>query len=140
MSRDVKIDAHLGVSTEGYAGRIELLPGPTGRRQRSDAEKARIAAESLTPGAIVADIARRHGATRWQIYDWRRRFRNGRFAATEEIVASPAFVPLTVDDGSRTAPSAEIIEVLIGDILIRVARDVGEEHLARTFRAARAAT
>lgn len=140
MSRDIKIDAHLGVSREGYAGRIEVLPGPTGRRQRSDAEKARIAAESLAPGAAVADIARRHGATRWQIYDWRRRFRSGHLAAMEEIVASPAFVPLSVDDGPRTAPSADIIEVAIGDILIRVGRDVGEEHLARIFRAARAAT
>jgi transposase len=117
-----------------------VLPGPTGRRQRSDAEKARIAAESLAPGAIVADIARRHGATRWQIYDWRRRFRSSRLAAAEEIVASPAFVPLTVADGPRTAPGAGIIEVAIGDILIRVGRDVGEEHLARTLRAARAAT
>ena len=140
MSRDVKMDAHLGVSREGYAGRIEVLGGPTGRRQRSDAEKARIAAESLAPDAVVADIARRHGATRWQIYDWRRRFRSGRLAALEEITASPAFVPLTLDEGARTAPSADLVEVAIGDILIRVGRDVGEEHLARIFRAARAAT
>jgi transposase len=139
MSRDVKMDAHLGVSRGGYAGRIEVLGGPTGRRQRSDAEKARIAAESLAPDAVVADIARRHGATRWQIYDWRRRFRSGRLAA-EEIAVLPAFVPLTVDDGPRTAPSADIVEVAIGDILIRVGRDVSEEHLARIFRAARAAT
>jgi hypothetical protein len=54
MSRDVKLDAHLGVSTGSYAGRIEVLGGPTGRRQRSDAEKARIAAESLAPDAVVA--------------------------------------------------------------------------------------
>ena len=140
MSRDVKIDAHLGVSREGYAGRIEMLGGPTGRRRRSEAEKARIAAESLAPDAIVADIARRYDATRWQIYDWRRRFRSGRLAASEEFIASPAFVPLTIDDGPRTTPSADIVEVAIGDILIRVGRDVGEEHLARIFRAARAAT
>ena len=140
MSRDVKMDAHLGVPTGNYAGRIEVLGGPTGRRQRSDAEKARIAAESLAPAAVVADIARRHGATRWQIYDWRRRFRSGRLAAAEEIAVLPAFVPLTVDEGPRTAPSADIVEVAIGDILIRVGRDVGEEHLARIFRAARAAT
>jgi len=123
MSRDVKMDAQLGVSRGGYAGRIEVLGGPTGRRQRSDAEKARIAAESLAPDAVVADIARRHGATRWQIYDWRRRFRISPLAAPEEITASPAFVPLTVDDGPRTASSADIVEVTIGDILIRVGRD-----------------
>ena len=133
------MDAHLGVPTGNYAGRIEVLGGPTGRRQRSDAEKARIAAESLAPDAVVADIARRHGATRWQIYDWRRRFRSGRLAAAEEVAVLPAFVPLTVDEGPRTT-SADIVEVAIGDILIRVGRDVGEEHLARIFRAARAAT
>ena len=139
MSRDVKMDAHLGVSRGGYAGRIEALNGPTGRRHRSDAEKARIAAESLAPDAVVSDIARRHGATRWQIYDWRRRFRSDRLAA-EEIAQLPAFVPLTIDDGSRTAPAADIVEVTIGDISIRVGQDVSEEHLARIFRAARAAT
>ena len=70
MTRDVKMDAQMGVSKEGYAGRIEVVAGPTGRRRRSEAEKARIAAESLTPNAIVADIARRYGATRWQIYEF----------------------------------------------------------------------
>jgi len=141
MSRDVKMDAHLGVSRQGYAGRIEVLPGPTGRRQRSDAEKARIAEESLAPDAVVADIARRYGATRWQIYDWRRRFRSRcRFPATEDIGASPAFVPLTVAGEPEAAQSLDMIEVSIGDILIRVGRDVDEEHLARIFRAARAAT
>lgn len=29
MSRDVKMDAQLGVSKEGYAGRMEVLSGPT---------------------------------------------------------------------------------------------------------------
>jgi transposase len=140
MTRDAKMDAQLGVSKEGYAGRIEVLAGPTGRRRRSDAEKARIAAESLAPDAVVADIARRYGASRWQIYDWRRRFWRGRLETPEEVVASPAFVPLTVDDEPRTASSADIVEVVIGDLLIRVGREVGEEHLARIFRAARAAT
>jgi transposase len=74
------MDAQMGVSKEGYAGRIEVLAGPTGRRRRSDAEKARIAAESLTPDAVVADIARRYGATRWQIYDWRGRSSRSRFS------------------------------------------------------------
>ncbi|MDH2348744.1 IS66 family insertion sequence element accessory protein TnpB, partial [Bradyrhizobium sp. SSUT77] len=27
-------------------------------------------AESLLPGAQVSEVARKHGATRWQIYDW----------------------------------------------------------------------
>ena len=59
------LDGFLDGSTDGYAGRIEVLEGRSGRRMRSEAERARIAAESLAPGAKVADIARRHGATRW---------------------------------------------------------------------------
>jgi transposase len=140
MTRDVKMDGALSVSNDGYAGRLDIISGSAGRRRRSEAEKARIAAESPAPGAIVADVARRHGATRWQIYDWRRRFRSGRLTTTEGVVASPAFVPLTADDGARTEPTVDIIEVAIGDVLIRVGRDASETHLARIFRAVRAAS
>jgi hypothetical protein len=58
------MDAQLDVSRESYAGRIAVLAGPTGHRHRSDAEKALIAAKSLAPDAVVADIARRYRATR----------------------------------------------------------------------------
>ena len=46
-----------------------VIEGPSGRRLRTKAERARIAAESLVPGASVTDVAQRHGTTRWQIYD-----------------------------------------------------------------------
>jgi hypothetical protein len=52
---------YLDGSTDGYAGTIEVLEGRSGRRLRSEAERARMGAESLVPGAKVADIARRHG-------------------------------------------------------------------------------
>jgi len=42
MRRDAKMDVQIGVSKEGYAGRLDVIAGPTGRQQRSDAEKARI--------------------------------------------------------------------------------------------------
>ena len=54
-------------SSEGDAGRIEVIEGLTGRRYRGEAERARIAAGSLVRGAKVADVARRHGAARWQV-------------------------------------------------------------------------
>ncbi|SMF52405.1 Transposase, partial [Tistlia consotensis] len=77
MERDGKMGGPLGVSKEGYAGRLEVLSGPTGRRQRTEADKARIVAESLLPDARVAEVARKHGVTRWQIYDWRKKLRKG---------------------------------------------------------------
>lgn len=71
---DSKKGVHLDVSPVGPVSRLEVLEGPSGRRVRSEAERARIVAESLQSGAQVSEVARKHGATRWQIYDWRRPF------------------------------------------------------------------
>jgi transposase len=141
MGRDVKMDVQLDVSKEGYAGRLDVIAGPTGRRHRTEAERARIAAESLEPGAVVSELAQRYGVTRWQIYDWRQRVRTGRMRLPNESVSSPAFVPVTVEDESQSSRTAnEVIEITIGDIVIRAGRDVDEMHLSRIFRAIRAAT
>lgn len=70
-----KKDVHLDGSPIGTVSWLEVIEGPRGRRVRSEAERARIVAESLLLGAHVSEVARKHGATRWQIYYWRRRFR-----------------------------------------------------------------
>jgi hypothetical protein len=44
------MDAQLDVSSTGRVSRLEVLEGPTSRRQRSEAKQARIAAESFRPG------------------------------------------------------------------------------------------
>jgi transposase len=58
MGRDGKMGVHLAVPANGFAGRLEVIAGPRGRRKRTLAEKARIVAESLMPGIRVADVAR----------------------------------------------------------------------------------
>nr|WP_247285978.1 MULTISPECIES: transposase [unclassified Bradyrhizobium] len=65
-----KKDVHLAGSSLGPVSRLEVLEGPSGRRLRSEAERARIVAESR-PGAQVSEVARKHGATRWQLYGFR---------------------------------------------------------------------
>ena len=75
MERDGKMDVHLDGSRGVGVSRLEVIEGPSGRRRRTKAERARIAAESMMPGVKVADVARKHGTTRWQIYDWRKRIR-----------------------------------------------------------------
>ncbi len=62
--------------------RVEVLSvSDTGRRRRwTMSEKARIVEESLEPGAVAAEVARRHEISRSQIYDWRYRYRQGDFA------------------------------------------------------------
>ncbi|WP_244571508.1 IS66-like element accessory protein TnpA [Mesorhizobium carmichaelinearum] len=132
------MDVHLDVSTAGYAGRLEVLEGPTGRRVRSEADRARIAAESLMPGVQVAAVARKHGASRWQVYDWRRRLRRGQLALPESM--APMFAPLMVEETSapqRTTQSTPAkVEIVIDDMVIRTAVDL--EHLAQVIRAVRA--
>ena len=102
MGRDGKMGGHLDVPANGFAGRLEVIEGPTGRRQRTHAEKARIVAESLMPGVRVADVARKYGATRWQVYDWRKRLRRqARLALPESAGAAPAFAAVVVEDAPR---------------------------------------
>lgn len=81
----------MGVHLDGFSGgeasRLEVIEGPTGRRRRTKAERARIASESLVLGASVTDAARRHGMTRWQVYDWRRKLRT-------RLMNQCAFIPV----------------------------------------------
>lgn len=141
MEADGKMDVHLDVSTAGYIGRLEVLEGPTGRRVRSASEKARIAAESLMPGAQVSAIARKHGATRWQVYDWRRRLRQGELALPES--SELLFAPLLVEEAPAPQVTPKLpkstlakVEIVIGGMVIRTAVEV--EQLAQVIRAVRA--
>jgi len=56
----------------------EILVGPERRRRWSDSEKIAIVVEAADPGVTVAEVARRHGITRQQIYQWRTDMRQGR--------------------------------------------------------------
>lgn len=139
MGRDGKMGVHLDVPANGFAGRLEVIEGPTGRRKRTQAEKARIVAESLMPGVRVAEVARKYGATRWQVYDWRKRLRRQeRLALPESADAPPAFAAVVVEDTPRRS-AASCIEIVVGDVIIRVEPGVDEEHLSRIIRIARAA-
>ena len=101
---------HLDGFSDGGVSRLEVMEGPTGRQRRTKAERARIAAESLVPAASVTDVAQRHGTTRWQIYDWRRKLRTGQLVVPESVAAQPVFAELVVAGVSAGAEmSAEAV-------------------------------
>ena len=128
MGVDGKMDVQLDVSKASRVSRLEVIEGPTGRRNRSAAEKAKIAAESLVPGAEVAAVARKHGVTRWQVYDWRRRLQRGDLSLPDSLAAM--FAPLVVDEVPKTRaslqPALAKLEIMVGDVVIRTEVDVDD--------------
>ena len=140
MERDGKMGVHLDGSRSVGVSRLEVIEGPSGRRRRTKAERARIAAESMMPGVAVADVARKHGTTRWQIYDWRKQMRKGSLVLPESVAALPMFAELVVAEPEQ-APSAagSDIEIGVADVVIRAGAGADEGRLTRAIRAARAA-
>ena len=138
MGVDGKMDVQLDVSQTSRVSRLEVLEGPTGRRIRSAAEKAKIAAESLAPGAEVAAVARKHGVTRWQVYDWRRRLQRGRLLLPDSVATM--FAPMVVDEMPQTRaalqPALAKLQIMVGDVVIRT--EVEVDHLAGLVLAMRA--
>ena len=68
---------------------VEVLGGVERRRRWSRDDKMRIIEETLAPGAVVTEIARRHGIATSLVFTWRRRARLATVAS-----AGPRLVPV----------------------------------------------
>jgi transposase len=74
----------------------------------------------------VADLARRHRATRWQIYGWRKKLRNGQLVVPESLATLPMFAELVVVAAAEMPAETEVnagVEIVVGNIAIRVGAD-----------------
>lgn len=56
------------------------ITGVVRRRGWNDEAKGRIVAEAIAPGAVIADVARRHDLAPQHLSNWIRAARDGRFA------------------------------------------------------------
>jgi transposase len=129
--------------------RVEVIRG-TGRRRRfSDDDKARIIGETLAPGAVVSEIARRHGLSPQQLFGWRRQARQT--ASTSAGKEAPLFVPAVVDaplpmpplrnrapKRARADSISGFIEVTIDGVTIRIGRGADARTIAAVIRALKA--
>ena len=68
------------------------------RRIWSLAEKRSILAEMAVPGAIVMEVARRHGIAQSLLYRWRSD------AVAAAVKAPPAFLPVTIEVPAVATP------------------------------------
>jgi transposase len=130
--------------------RLEVITGALGRRRWSPEAKARIVAESLAPGVVVSAVARRHDLRPQQLFAWRHRARRGRLALPAEALS---FVPVVASAeapsptasthgapaGTSAAP-AGMIEVALGDAVVRVPPGADARLLTKALRAVRALT
>jgi transposase len=154
LRADIMDDVKAGAK-DGFR-RVEVLTGPTRRRRWSDAEKARIVAEALAPGASVSAVARRWQVCSQQVFTWRREARAGHLVLPSSAVRSapePSFVPIMVEAqpvpaGEETtgpAPerpskpaSAPAIEIRVAGAVVRVVVGTDATLLAEVLRAVRA--
>jgi transposase len=129
--------------------RLEVITGTERRRQFSEDFKSGIVEETLVPGAVVSDVARRHGLTPQQVFTWRRQARQP--AASE--AEAPKFVPAVVGPTFPARPSrgrrkrtghgarrSGSIEVEIEGVSVWIGRGAEAKTVAAVLRALKANT
>ncbi len=114
---------------EAVPERLEGAPRQF-RRRWSDEFKERAVAEAMEPGASVSAIAHRIGIHPSQLFGWRHDARAGQ----RSFSADPAVQVEAGPVGARA-----VIELVIGDIVVRAGADIDEAHLRRVIRAVRSA-
>ncbi|WFU45364.1 transposase [Bradyrhizobium sp. CB82] len=88
--------------------------------------------EALQPGANVSAIARRAGMASSQLFGWRRKAIRSGAVRTCEPAEQLGFVEV----GTVTT---SLVEISLGDAVIRVRGDVDAAHLVKVIRAVRQA-
>ena len=88
----------------GFAGRMEVLAEPTGRRAWPLETKLRIVVESCAAGVSVGEVARRNGLLANQVTRWRRQYRQGELVPR----GSPPLPPMMPASAGRAASCPQV--------------------------------
>lgn len=122
--------------------RVELIVGSGRRRVWTLEQKGRIVAETLMPGAVISEIARRHGLRPQQVFGWRHEAKKGLLALPGD--GPLPFVPIVVADASSAAAkpavectTVEVVEIEILGARVRARPGMDPGHLIAVLRAIR---
>jgi transposase len=116
-------------------GRVEVITGPERRRRWTEDQKRAIVAESLAPGAVVNEVARRAEICPGQIYCWRRELQAA-VSGFARVLIAPSMVS-RAGDGSACC-SEPAIEVQFGGVAcLRIPPSTPPELAAAVMRALR---
>lgn len=120
--------------------RVEVITGAGRRRSWPLDVKARIVMESLEDGAVISEVARRHGVRPQQLFAWRKQVRDHVPAAGfAPVVVEPAPALPSPPLHANGATAAEI-EIAIGMVVIRVRGPTDVKILTAVLRAVKAAS
>ena len=115
------------------------------RRRWSKDEKARIVEETLAPGAVVSEVARRHGVAQSLLFTWRRLARTAEPAPRDGSILLPVEIDAMAPSGSEATrpsrmatngrrPKPGTIEIeLVSGGRVRVDNDVDADALRRVL-------
>jgi len=113
------------------AERLSVSPGRS-YRTWSREEKERIVGETFAAGANVSAIARSHGLDPSQLFAWRRK------ALASGLVAPMSGARAQAVKFARfEALPGEMVEIIVGDVVVRIGGEVEAERLAAVIRAVR---
>ena len=116
------------------------------RRRWSRDEKARIVEETLAPGAVVSEVARRQGVAQSLLFTWRRLARTADAAGRDGSILLPVEIdamspPPLSESASASRPATNgrrakpgLIEIELGSgSRVRVDNDVDADALRRVL-------
>lgn len=139
---------HKVESKPAQLQRIEVITGVERRRRWSPEEKLAVVAESLAEGAVVCEVARRHGISPQQLFGWRAKLRTEAGAA--RAIAPPLFAPAMVDDTAVRPTEATTsavshheplsIEITLGSAVVRIYGSLGARTLIAVLGAVKRAS
>lgn len=118
---------------EAAVERLDRSPSRSHRAWSPDL-KARIIEETFAPGANVSAIARSYELAPSQLFAWRRK-----------ALASGTVKPLASEDSGTVrfarfdAVCGDMVEIVVGDVVIRAGAGVDADHLAMVLRTVRSA-
>ena len=112
-------------------GRMEVVVGPSGKRNWSDAFKGRVVAETLVPGVTVNEVAWRHDLRPNHLSSWRRLAKDGKLVVPDLVGAEFAPVVLESEDAPSLAVPESAIEILFGKITVRLDARTEPERIAQ---------
>ena len=118
---------------EASVERLDRSPART-HRAWSPELKSRIIEETFAPGANVSAIARSHNLAPSQLFAWRRKALASGMVKTLEPTGTTSVMFARYE-----AVRGDLVEIVVGDVVIRAGADVDADRLATLLRAVRSA-